>query len=88
MLLRVIKAQVAQEFERIVACQISPSESMFFKGLQRNSYNDIRVRKPCDDAKGTGYDVVIWIEEAVALSEYICTKKMEQAIEKIVSLSC
>lgn len=52
-----------------------------------------------NDARGTGYDVVIWIEEAVALRGFqaprisvhsaniSARRKMEQAIEKIVGLS-
>ncbi|WAW10761.1 hypothetical protein NB640_03660 [Oxalobacter vibrioformis] len=52
-----------------------------------------------DDKRGTGYDVLLWIEQAVAVEGFIAPemgvhsanvparKKMEQAIEKITSLA-
>jgi hypothetical protein len=52
-----------------------------------------------DDQRGTGYDVVLWVEEAVAMRGFIAPKltvhsanssaraKMEQGIAKIVRLT-
>src|SRR5678815_7891 len=51
-----------------------------------------------DDERGTGYDVVLWVEEAVATRGFVAPKllvhsanssartKMEQGIAKILSL--
>ncbi|WP_025128591.1 cyclic-phosphate processing receiver domain-containing protein [Pseudomonas sp. PH1b] len=51
-----------------------------------------------DDARGTGYDVILWIEEAVALEGFVAPKilvhsanisarlKMEQGIQNIIAI--
>ncbi|WP_416772773.1 cyclic-phosphate processing receiver domain-containing protein [Pseudomonas sp. RHF3.3-3] len=52
-----------------------------------------------NDMRGTGYDVIVWIEEAVALNGFLAPKifihsanvsarlKMERGVENIISMS-